>query len=47
METIIVATISTLGVIITTIIQVYHASKKDKIESKIDDLRKEVDAMLG
>lgn len=44
METIIVATISTLGVIITTVIQGYHASKKDNIESKIDDLRKEVKA---
>lgn len=41
MEAIVVSVISTLGVIVTTIIQTYHAKKKDKIETKLDDIKKE------
>lgn len=39
METIIVAIISTLGIISTTLIQSIQASKKDTIERKLTDLQ--------
>ena len=41
MEAIIVAAISTFGVIATTAIQSYQARKKDNIEKKLDSIRKE------
>lgn len=41
MEAILVTAISTVGVIITTIIQSYHAKKKDNIETKLDNIQKE------
>lgn len=39
MTTIIVAIISTLGVVSTTLIQTIQANKKDSIESKLDNIR--------
>ena len=39
MTTIIVAIITTLGVISTTLIQTIQANKKDSIESKLDNIR--------
>lgn len=39
MEAIVVSVISTLGVIVTTVIQTYHARKKDNIETKLDDIK--------
>lgn len=47
MESIFVAAISTVGVIITTIIQTYHARKKDKIEDKLELIRKEFKAEIN
>lgn len=41
MESVFVAVISTTGVIVTTLIQTYHAKKKDKIEDKLELIRKE------
>lgn len=46
MESIFVAAISTAGVIITTIIQTYNARKKDKIEDKLELIRKEFKAEI-
>lgn len=39
MATIIVAIITTLGVVATTLIQTVNANKKDKIESLLNDIR--------
>ena len=39
MTTIIVAIITTLGVVSTTLIQAIQANKKDSIESKLDNIR--------
>lgn len=41
MEAAIVTAISTIGVIITTIIQTHNARKKDDIENKLDTIQKE------
>lgn len=41
METVFVAIISTVGVIITTLIQSHHSKRKDEIEKKLDEIRKE------
>lgn len=41
METIIVTAISTIGVVATTLIQTHHTKKKDKIEEKLELIRKE------
>ncbi len=41
MDTIIVTTITTIGVVITTFIQSSNARKKDNIEAKLDNIRKE------
>lgn len=46
MEAIIVAIISTLGVIVTTVIQTYNARKKDNIELKLDNLKKQFEEQI-
>ena len=40
MDTIIVTAITTVGVVITTLIQSSNARKKDNIEAKLDNIRK-------
>ena len=41
MDTIIVSAITTVGVVITTLIQSKKERKKDNIEAKLDNIRKE------
>ncbi len=47
MATIIVAVITTLGVIATTLIQTISASKKDRIETKLNSISVNFDNKLG
>ena len=41
MDTIIVSIITTIGVVLTTLIQNHNARKKDNIEEKLDNIKKE------
>lgn len=41
MDTIIVSIITTIGVVLTTLIQSHNARKKDNIEEKLDNIKKE------
>ena len=47
MATIIVAVITTLGIIATTLIQTISASKKDRIETKLNSISVNFDNKLG